>query len=596
MGTSTPTEGEEINYLNNIGYQTQRNFSRYPNREICSNSNSEPNFLRKNKTSKKTKKDNSTFYVEGNHYTCSLCSRVPEIIDVHSDTHYIDLKCKVHGIMTMGVEDYFMKEEKYINYNVKCFLCQRKLKKCNNKNFKYCCECHKQLCFDCYEKHLEHHKTKCFSIREETTRCLEHFEEGPFEFFCTQCEENVCTQKLSEHSEHETNIVRRVEYCSNIEKRIQLIEEKNKNLNYIIGFNKIIIDTYKKYPNNYFNCKNVYNLADSIEKEENRKKLEIIKKEIDTLQSRANYQLKVFQEFKNKFNKEIKGNEESLFLNDLGLDDNDLKLLVKIPYTQLKFLNLNGNNIKDISPLKDLKAPLLERLEMNSNKIEVIDSLKEISDHCKEIKIIGLRNNLISNIDCLNQENILPKLENMDLMFNNFLSQCKNIGKIIDQYENKITYIPLKFDDFYKKYNLENVDFQKTKELLYLPKVNIGDEGLKSLYYMDYNFNILIELYLSDDNITNISIMRWFNFDNLQKMDLSCNLIQDISPFNEIYFPELKNLYLHHNQIRNISVFQNVNYPRLLKIDLDENPINYRIKENADSIGYLEKQLVKVIK
>ena len=90
-------------------------------------------------------------------------------------------------------------------------------------------------------------------------------------------------------------------------------EQQNKieNLEELIKFNKLILNTYERFPDNYFHRLNVLVLSKSIkaEKSRNPDELDNIFKELETTIKLRN---NAIQEFNNKYKEDITGNEEKL--------------------------------------------------------------------------------------------------------------------------------------------------------------------------------------------------------------------------------------------------------------------------------------------
>ena len=63
------------------------------------------------------------------------------------------------------------------------------------------------------------------------------------------------------------------------------------------------------------------------------------------------------------------------------------------------------------------------------------------------------------------------------------------------------------------------------------------------------NFKELNELDLSDNNISDINVLKKVKFEKLKKLDLSRNDISDITVFKVASFKKLKKLNLSYNEI-----------------------------------------------
>ena len=138
-------------------------------------------------------------------------------------------------------------------------------------------------------------------------------------------------------------------------------------------------------------------------------------------------------------------------------------------------------------------------------------------------------------------------------------------------------------------------------QLLYLSYNNISDiSNLKNILFEELNL-----LILSYNKIIDISVLEKVKFDKLQILGLSSNKITEISILEKAKFSKLQNLYLDSNQITNIDVFGKVKFPMLQELNLSSNQINninvfakvhfnllqelYLTKNNISDINVLQK-------
>ena len=233
--------------------------------------------------------------------------------------------------------------------------------------------------------HPECHLKKCIPVNEKTSRCLEHFEEGNYTSFCPNCYRHVCNEmSFRIHKDH--NIIN----LFKIEAKKQIIIEKNNLLLNIIRFNELILNTYEKFPDNYFHSKNLENLAESInvEKLRNSKQLE---NTFNSLEKAIKFRQRAIDEFNKKFKMSLNGDEESLSLKNKGLNDEDFELVTKINFTRLKDLDISNNKIKNIDNLKNIDTSFLEFLNMNDNNIENIEVIGNLN--LTNLKELRMQNN-----------------------------------------------------------------------------------------------------------------------------------------------------------------------------------------------------------
>lgn len=214
--------------------------------------------------------------------------------------------------------------------------------------------------------------------------------------------------------------------------------------------------------------------------------------------------------------------EDMQKVTELDLTDAGISELQGIQFlTNLKKLNLTGNNIKHIGYLKNLI--LLEELALNHNNVEDIQALKYLSN----LEQLDLYQNQISDLTPLAD---LVKLKQLSVM------------------ENKVT-------DISSLKNLMNL------EILVLQNNEISDISVLG------NLVNLKELYLGKNKINDISILE--NLVNIEILNLKNNEISDVSSLNNLI--NLKELYIAENLVEDYSVLSDLK-KSLQKTDIE---INY---------------------
>ena len=493
-------------------------------------------------------------------YLCTMCKNVPELTNVFTDNGYVEFKCKEHGTIILTVQQYFekLKESEFIYYNFKCIRCNKKQKD-HIKDlglFKYCYNCKQIFCKECYPKHInENTKCKineCIQVNEMNTRCLEHFDEGIYTSFCLDDHENVCEYKNNGIEKHKKHNIK--SFFNIVDSEEKLISKKNQVLKNLIKFNELILNTYKKYPDNYFHIINVKNLARLINAENSRdpKELETLFKELEL---NLKIKKKAIDEIRKKLNISLKGNEESLILRNKGIDDNALKLLSKVKLINLKELDLSYNKIKNIEYLENSFMGNLEYLSLNNNQIEDISVFEDMDFN--KLKELNLQNNYIKKVVPL-LEASMPALELLRIEGNSDLEPTMNeMKKLINKYQKKIVCVIQTFEDFNKKYE---INFQKTSKRLDLNGNTNGNDILKDLYLLLPEINELTELRLADCGIDNISTLSRINLPKVERIDLSFNKIINIEPLCNMRKNQLKILYLNNNFICDILPLKKIKF------------------------------------
>ena len=126
--------------------------------------------------------------------------------------------------------------------------------------------------------------------------------------------------------------------------------------------------------------------------------------------------------FNNKYGKSLNENMTSISLDNSNLRNIGLLILSKIKFKELIVLNLDKNNISDLTPLKECNFKKLKKLSLSSDdKTPLNNKIKDISPlascKCPELFILNLKNNLISDITSLLFMNF-PNLIILDLSYN----------------------------------------------------------------------------------------------------------------------------------------------------------------------------------
>ena len=136
---------------------------------------------------------------------------------------------------------------------------------------------------------------------------------------------------------------------------------------------------------------------------------------------------KLLNEFNKKYNLNINDIKiEELDLNSNNIGDEGLKDLVKIEFKELKLLNLNDNNITNIDALENAKFEKLTKLDLGNNKIADINILEKVN--FKDLKELILDNNKITDINILEKVNF-KELKILKLFKNN-ISDLKVLDKL----------------------------------------------------------------------------------------------------------------------------------------------------------------------
>ena len=143
----------------------------------------------------------------------------------------------------------------------------------------------------------------------------------------------------------------------------------------------------------------------------------------------------IIKEWNERFNLNLKENDNIKELNLSMKRISDLKLLEKLNFENLKILDLSNNKISDIKALEKAKLKSLEILNLNDNKISKIKILEKVQ--FENLEILNLSHNIISDIQVLEKIN-LENLKELNLNHNKISdiqvfekSKLDNLKKII---------------------------------------------------------------------------------------------------------------------------------------------------------------------
>lgn len=532
------------------------------------------------------------------YYICPKCGRIPEIKGVHTDNGFVDLKCKFHGIIKIKINKYFKEfEDSY--YRLKCSNCGEK--ESERKKIIYCYKCKEDLCEDCIKifRHVNQkieldHLDYCIDAREKCDKCPEHIQEQITEY-CEDCEENICPkERYSRHDGH--NIKKIYRYLAEADEYRKIIEEKNKILEKIILFNRTILNSYNKFKNNYFHIKNVINVGKYLNEQfkRNSDEIDCFSKELENIHKKQEESIKALKKKKIILSEK----EEKLHLNKVIknriIGNNELIMISKIYFTNLKGIELSGNEISDINCLANMSLPYLEYIDLSENRItmlicfnnmnlpnlEYIDlshnQIKDISPiaklKSKNLIAIYLQDNQIKDIKPFFDSDF-PKLERLRIDSNNQIDKSdEDFKAFLKKNENKIIYEEYGIKQFLKEYKIErNYDIQINGETFggELKKID-GDKKRKDkieINDLDLNeaeFNKMInDLY---------SIIPKKN--QIKKLILTNNKIKDASRLSRLFLPYLSILDLSINKISNLNFLNENNYQKIQEIFLNDNKIN----------------------
>ena len=447
------------------------------------------------------------------------------------------------------------------------FICNNICKKGLNFEFNECnmveCECDCRLIKDCtVDNFIKRNTIRHKDELEPYCKCLKHNKK--FIEYCINCSSDICEDCLEEKKTY-INFNEELKYHED-HKRIKLedvddiLDEIKKLLRKIkkeelpegdIGNRRIfniILNLVKKYK--YYPCYNLYK----------------------SLSNSRNYLL-------NFHFPKMKTMLKITSIEDLkkNIKNSDL----------IKTIKINYKKFSDISIFKEMKLKFLEELELIGNGIKDITPLK----YCnfENLKILHLSDNKLNN-ECINiLKNIrIPNLELLNL-FRNKITTTEVFGILKEKYFPKLNTFYIGENKFDKK------EIAKNKTYYFPPKIKIfGFTGIVSSENIDFIYKLKIEklknFFISRSLLSSISFIKKINFENLEEFIANFNQLtnlNELSYFNDKTKQTLKKIYLKGNKISNFDKIENIikDFKNLKEINLEDNPIDFnKYKELIERI------------
>ncbi|BBJ28075.1 leucine-rich repeat domain-containing protein [Athalassotoga saccharophila] len=292
--------------------------------------------------------------------------------------------------------------------------------------------------------------------------------------------------------------------------------------------------------------------------------------------------------------------------NNWPSNSNMLSNLDGIEYlTNLATLDLVGNNISDISPLKGLK---LKSIDLSYNHIKDISALStmtslisldlshnEISDitplaSLTSLKMLNLSSNDIENINAIKN---LKNLESLDLSSNHIsdVTPIEDLGQSIlslDISYNPIPFSQLKFIENWTQlhnlgmsgFNLDSSQITFVSKFSSLRSLDLGFNRLTNITPLA-SLTGLRELFLYSNMIKDISPLA--NLKNLEWLNAGANMISNLTPLQNLN--NLKFLDLEINNISDISPLLSLSNLEILNLNF--NRINLKYTPSFNSMLHL---------
>ena len=211
---------------------------------------------------------------------------------------------------------------------------------------------------------------------------------------------------------------------------------------------------------------------------------------------------------------------------------------------------------------------IIDELQNENQEIKSKIKTEEKTKNNINEKLIKFNQKYHMNIRDINITELkLDFIDNKELL--------KDLSNIINL--NNVKRVILR--DYYHYFELKNLaKFEKLNELYISNNMVFNINLLKQI-----NFNELKILHLNGNNISNIKVLGSVKLRELNELNLDWNEIDDISILENVNFKELKILSFYHNKISNIKVLERVQFIKLNILDLGDNKItNINILENVN--------------
>ena len=548
-------------------------------------------------------------------YLCPNCLIPHEIRHINEETKEVEIHCANKCQTKYTINDYLSHMCRISYYYYKCEICKKKLQK-NYKIeegniFKYCFECNKIICLQCYDfMHQKLNHKNIVPSNEIFNKCNTHANEDYIQF-CINCSAHLCSKcTFSPHKGHilvTLNSIlptqkeidkfknKKEEYINKKKELLKQIEE----LDNLIYINDIVLQTYLKHQKNYYYIINVLNLYNN---DINNNNIGIMNNNIisaddddddddqEDFINRCKTESKINKNkyTKRKVNSKIEYDSDS---NELSTSSKNISSFNKydkkrnlIPKTNN---NINNNNKQEKKGLKEILTNIVknkERKEKSVGKDRYIERRESENDgerlYQERRRIRHCSQEIRTNLD-LEQGN--QYLEKFTKEFGNkpFLDKRKvelwgaKMGKegLLVLLNNKHKFIEIE-ELVLGRVNLNSIDFLENIFLDRLKVLNLEYNRISSInIFQNLNLKNLETLNLASNSISSLDNLNKVFMNNIQYLYLSRNLINSIDILCRVNFPKLKGLYLSENKISNISILSKVSFINLNELFLNSNLI-----------------------
>ncbi|GKX29396.1 hypothetical protein SH1V18_18760 [Vallitalea longa] len=273
-------------------------------------------------------------------------------------------------------------------------------------------------------------------------------------------------------------------------------------------------------------------------------------------------------------------------LDDFDLEDKGITDLTGLEYAEnITYLNLNKNDIKDLSPISKLKE--LGILTLNNCDLSNVD-INPIMQ-LNKLKILSLTNCNIDDLSAFEHAAFSTELISLELSFNYIkdISPLKNliamreIFFIADQIEDisALENMDRLYQVSFHANNVREIDSLKNKTVL--AYLNLEDNDIEDISPIESSVK-LINANLAGNRIKNIAPLK--NMKEMTYVELSDNEIEDITLLKDLV--SLDCIGLMNNKITDISPLADIS--NLTEIIIDNNDIeDISSLERLNNLSYL---------
>ena len=442
------------------------------------------------------------FSFQNEHFICKCCFEVPRIQIIKINTINYECKNKKHII---SIDDLLKELESIPEFeeDKKDYLLCREHKK---KYRYYCNKCNCNICRECLRKTENHLGHASFVILDELYYDFNIKIKNIAEILKINKDNSIDNSKDNDISD------------------VLLFDNINKDAEQFIRLISILFNDFQKYPN-YVLFQNIVNienyLTNFIKNKNNKTEL----KKLDYKRQEKIYGLKALNE------RLVIGDVHQIVLIEISyaLKYIDLKEICKAELFSLESLIMTYCFIKDISPLKEAKFKNIKLIDFALNEIDDknVQTLNEL--HFDNLRELNLYINKITDFNFFNFNKNNSSYEFLEKLFIGGNHFNKNVDN----------------NDAYSFFSLKTIG---------LSKGTFNKDTINKL--TNFKFYNLEYLYLSDNEIHNISFFKDLNLPRIKKITLNDNYIEDFEILKK-YKTTINIIEIKNNNICNINYLEN---------------------------------------